>query len=161
MPTYLIRHAKAGSRREWEGPDECRPLTAAGRVQAAAIASHLSMRPIARLVSSPYLRCVQTLEPLGKELGLVVEHDLDLAEGAGFEPVLTMLDELPDYSALCSHGDVIPETLRALERRGLEFVGLRDTRKGSIVVLERDESGRWMRATSIGPPDAPARLTTR
>jgi 8-oxo-dGTP diphosphatase len=154
MPTYLVRHAKAGSRRDWEGPDECRPLTAAGRLQAAAIAERLRARPITRLLSSPYLRCVQTLEPLAKELGLVVECDDDLAEGSGFEPVLKLLDELPDHSALCSHGDVIPETLRALERRGLEFVGLRDTRKGSIVVLERDDTGRWARATSIGPPEA-------
>ena len=154
MPTYLVRHAKAGSRRDWEGPDECRPLTAAGRLQAAAIAERLRARPVTRLLSSPYLRCVQTLEPLAKELGLVVECDDDLAEGSGFEPVLTLLDELPDHSALCSHGDVIPETLRALERRGLEFVGLRDTRKGSIVVLERDDAGRWTRATSIGPPEA-------
>ncbi len=153
MPTYLVRHAKAGSRREWEGPDEQRPLTAAGRLQAEAIAEHLGSRPITRLLSSPYLRCVQTLEPLAKELGLEVELDDDLAEGSGFEPVLTLLDELPDHSALCSHGDVIPETLRALERRGLEFVGLRDTRKGSIVVLERDDTGRWAQATSIGPPE--------
>ena len=154
MPTYLVRHAKAGSRRDWEGPDECRPVTAAGRLQAEAIAEHLRDSPITRLLSSPYLRCVQTLEPLAKELGLEVECDDDLAEGAGFEPVLTLLDELPDHSVLCSHGDVIPETLRALERRGLEFRGLRDTRKGSIVVLERDDTGRWARATSIGPPEA-------
>src|SRR3977135_4093385 len=69
MPTYLVRHAKAGSRRDWEGPDECRPRSAARRAQDEAIAGHLRSRPITRLLSSPYLRCVQTLEPLGKALG--------------------------------------------------------------------------------------------
>src|SRR3984893_7464329 len=98
IPTYLVRHAKAGSRRDWEGPDECRPLTAAGRLQAAAIAERLRARPVTRLLSSPYLRCVQTLEPLAKELGLVVECDDDLAEGSGFEPGLTSLHEVPENS---------------------------------------------------------------
>ena len=36
MTVYLVRHAKAGSRKGWSGDDEHRPLSKAGRAQARA-----------------------------------------------------------------------------------------------------------------------------
>ena len=38
---------------------------------------------------------------------------------------------------MCSHGDVIPQVIDALERRGMEVSGFRDSRKGSVWVLEK------------------------
>ena len=59
---WLVRHAKAKNRLEWEAPDELRPLTRRGRREADAIAARLAAEDPApeRLVSSPFLRCVQT-----------------------------------------------------------------------------------------------------
>ncbi len=37
VTSYLVRHAKAGSRERWTAPDRDRPLTAAGRIQAVAL----------------------------------------------------------------------------------------------------------------------------
>ena len=84
---YLVRHAKAGSRADWVGDDRLRPLTEGGCRQAEALAERLA--PLvaaadAELVSSPYLRCVQTIEPLATRLGRSVRLDERLAEEAGF-----------------------------------------------------------------------------
>jgi len=151
MPQYLIRHAKAGSRHDFDGPDRDRPLTAPGRLQAAAIADHLNRQPIVRLVSSPYVRCRQTIEPLASQLGLPVEEAGALAEGGSFTAVVDLLASLPDQVVLCSHGDVIPEVIAALERRGTVIDGDPDWRKGAMWIIERD-GDKLARAHAVAPP---------
>src|SRR4051794_22189152 len=126
---YLVRHAKAGSRSDWTGDDALRPLTKPGERQATAIARRLVKRDATTLVSSPYLRCVQTLEPLAHLLSQPVRTDDRLGEGSAFPSVLELCAELPDGSVLCSHGDVIPELLDALIRRGCELTSPPDWRK--------------------------------
>ena len=74
MALYLVRHAKAGQRDRWDGPDHLRPLTRAGRAQAQALAAWLANEPISRLLSSPYVRCIQTLEPLSQKLPAQSDH---------------------------------------------------------------------------------------
>jgi 8-oxo-dGTP diphosphatase len=138
MPLYLVRHAKAGSRSKWVGPDALRPLTKAGREQADRFAAELAEEPVARILSSPYVRCVQTVEPLARKRGVDVESVGALAEAGPFEPVLGLLAGLPDHSVLCSHGDLIPDTLNALIRRGMVVDGEPDFRKGSWWVLHRE-----------------------
>lgn len=138
MPLYLVRHAKAGNRSKWVGPDQLRPLTKAGREQADRFAAELAEVAVPRILSSPYVRCVQTVEPLARKLGLEVEQVGALAEAGPFEPVLGLLAGLPDLSVLCSHGDLIPDTLSALLRRGMAVRGEPDFRKGSWWELHRD-----------------------
>jgi 8-oxo-dGTP diphosphatase len=144
MALFLVRHAKAGKRSEWfndpanRGDDRPRPLDAKGRLQANAIADRLlSLQPTS-LHSSPYERCIQTLAPLGQQSGLVIIEDERLAENNDFEPMLALLESCADGSVLCSHGDMIPMVTDALERRGMVVTGMRDSRKASIWVLERD-----------------------
>ncbi len=138
MSVYLIRHAKAGSRHDWEGDDRLRPLSKPGRRQAAAIAERLAGNGVPALFSSPYTRCRQTLEPLGERLGLDVVDEARLAEASRFEEVLELLASVADGTALCSHGDVIPETMAALERRGCTIAGEPDWRKGIVWTLKRE-----------------------
>jgi 8-oxo-dGTP diphosphatase len=116
VPLYLVRHAKAGSRHHWEGPDEERPLTRAGRAQAEALATHLGGAPTERVLSSPYVRCVQTVEPLAAKVGTTVEITDALAEGRPFEPVLELLATLPDHSVLCTRARSPELTLRRAGR---------------------------------------------
>ncbi len=111
---YLVRHAKAGTRYEWDGDDELRPLTKSGKRQAAAIARRLAKKDTTTLISSPYLRCVQTLEPLAHLQREPVHIDDRLAEGSGFPAVMELFAALPDGAVLCSHGDTIPEVIDAL-----------------------------------------------
>jgi 8-oxo-dGTP diphosphatase len=119
---YVIRHADAGPRGQHDGPDDERPLSDRGRRQAAGLRDRLADAGIGRLVTSPYRRCRETLEPLAAQLGLEVEADERLAEGMGCSGALALAGELaPTTAAICSHGDVIPDLLDALLRRGIRL----------------------------------------
>lgn len=148
---YLVRHAKAGERRIWRGEDLERPLSKTGWKQSRALAKRLHKKGASELVSSPYLRCMQTLEPLAVMLDVPILADERLFEGAGFEGALELLTEVADGAVLCSHGDVIPETLQALVRRGMEVKTAPDWRKGTVWVLKRN-NGRITSATVWPPP---------
>jgi 8-oxo-dGTP diphosphatase len=152
MRLYLVRHAKAGNRSQWVGDDTVRPLSEAGWLQAHSIAQRLAMRRPTVLLSSPYVRCVQTLEPLADELGLDVQLDKRLAEGGEFEAVLDLFASVPDATVMCSHGDVIPETIAALVRRGCRITTPPDWRKASIWRIERDDHGEFIAAKVWAPP---------
>jgi 8-oxo-dGTP diphosphatase len=147
---YLVRHAKAGERRVWEGDDTERPLSKVGWKQSEAIAKRLAAKGATTLSSSPYVRCVQTLEPLAERLGAEILIDPRLAEAEPFEPVLELLAELRSGAVLCSHGDIIPETIQALVRRGMEVQSPPDWRKGSIWVLKR--KGDRITRGKVWPP---------
>jgi 8-oxo-dGTP diphosphatase len=147
---YLVRHAKAGERRVWEGDDRERPLSKIGWKQSEAISKRLAEKGATRLYSSPFVRCVQTLEPLAERLDMEVQIEPRLAEAEPFEPVLEMLAELTSGAVLCSHGDIIPETIQALVRRGMEVQSPPDWRKGTIWVLRR--KGDRITRGKVWPP---------
>jgi 8-oxo-dGTP diphosphatase len=148
---YLVRHAKAGERRVWEGDDLDRPLSKAGWKQAEALGKRLARKHLSELVSSPYVRCIQTLEPLGHTLDRSIVADKRLLEGVGFEGALELLHEVDDGAVLCSHGDVIPELIEALVRRGMEVKAPPDWRKATVWVLRRKDE-RITSATVWPPP---------
>ena len=106
MTSVLLRHAAAGDREHWDGDDFPRPLDARGRRQSAELVGLLRPFGARRVVSSPYVRCVQTVEPLAAALGLPLELDERLAEGAG-RAALAALEE--DGVVWCTHGDVVRE----------------------------------------------------
>src|SRR5439155_3957642 len=130
---HLVRHAKAGNRAKWEGPDELRPLTDAGRRQAEALAAQLADVPFAALVSSRYVRCIQTLEPLGQALGLPVQEDDALAEGAAPEAALELVCAVAALGpcALSTHGDVQELVVQSLAAAGVPLDGGFRFAKGS------------------------------
>ena len=147
---YLVRHAKAGERRVWEGNDLERPLSKQGWRQAHAVSERLAERGASSLHSSPYLRCVQTLEPLADLLHTTVYIDDRLMEDRPFEPVLDLLAEVESGAVLCSHGDVIPATIAALVRRGMEVQSGADWRKATVWVLKR--KGERITKGRVWPP---------
>ena len=59
----LLRHAWAGDSSKWKGDDRHRPLDERGRNQAERLVEKLADQEIERILSSPYDRCVQTVEP--------------------------------------------------------------------------------------------------
>ena len=152
MSLYVVRHAKAGSRRDFDGDDRLRPLSRAGLEQAHGITLLLGHLPISKIYSSPYVRCVQTLQPLADRLGREIEIDQRLSEDEPFEPMLELLTEAPDGAVLSSHGDMIPATISALERRGMEIRTPPDWRKASVWVLRRNKHGKIVHAIVWPPP---------
>jgi broad specificity phosphatase PhoE len=150
MDVFVVRHAKAGSRRRFEGDDELRPLSRNGRPQAEAITELLAHRDIARVLTSPFTRCIQTVEPLALRLGIEVEIDERLGEGHEWTHALALVEQATEPIALCSHGDVIGDLMHHLATRG---VPLDDDRieKGSTWVLQV-EGGDIVKARYLPPP---------
>ncbi|CAM4082240.1 histidine phosphatase family protein [Deinococcus frigens] len=70
----LVRHAKATG----QAPNT--PLTAEGEMQAQKLAQQLAQHSITRIVSSPWVRAVDTARPLAEALGLKIETDARLTE---------------------------------------------------------------------------------
>jgi phosphohistidine phosphatase SixA len=113
MSVVLLRHASAGDREKWEGDDRLRPLDKRGRKQAKALRDRLLAYGVTRVLSSPYVRCMETVEPLG----LDIELDERLAEGAPREDTLALLAEA-DGAVACTHGDVIENVLGRSLKKG-------------------------------------------
>jgi broad specificity phosphatase PhoE len=122
VTSVLLRHASAGHRTRWDGHDLSRPLDARGRRQAEELVEILRELGVRRVVSSPYVRCVETVEPLAAALGVPVEQDDRLAEGAGGS-ALGLLRE--DGVVWCTHGDVVEELIGSGLKKGAAVV-LRD-----------------------------------
>lgn len=142
MTVLLTRHAEAGDRWAWRGDDRDRPLSPIGQRQAVELVDRLATTPVSRVITSPYVRCVQTVEPLADALGLPVARDDALAEGAGAAVVLDLLDEPgTEIAVACTHGDVIADVLAALERRGVDLGGAPRIRKASIWRLTSSVDG--------------------
>ena len=141
MTIYLVRHAKAGNRRDWHGEDDLRPLPPSGQRQADAIADTLTDVGIERIVSSPYVRCRQTVDPLAQRLRLPVELSDALAEGVPVAETMRLIDKLiMATTVLCTHGDVVENVLDYLREHGVALDDHRDE-KGSIWVLETNDTG--------------------
>jgi 8-oxo-dGTP diphosphatase len=151
MSIYLVRHAQAGKRTAQED-DFLRPLSHEGRFQTERLVERFGRVRIPKVISSPFVRCVQTVAPIAAAHELEVEIDQTLAEERPFIDVIDLLLEVPDHTVLCSHGDVIPETIAALCRRGMEVVGAEDWRKGCVWVLERVDSSFLTGSVEAPPP---------
>jgi broad specificity phosphatase PhoE len=143
VPLLLVRHAHARARKEWSGDDRLRPLSAHGLKQADGLISVTrSLAPLARLLSSPYLRCVQTMEPLAGSMATKVEEVDELAEGQSLAAVTLVRALAGDNVAVCTHGDVIAEILVTLADEDRVDLGPNPRQaKGSVWLLDgRDGS---------------------
>jgi 8-oxo-dGTP diphosphatase len=134
MSVLLLRHTSAGDRDAWEDDDELRPLDKRGRKQALALTTLPATRSIERIVSSPYRRCVESVEALADARGLPIELDERLAEGVPTHLTLGLLAEL-DGGLACTHGDVIEAVVGFGLRKGAAVVI--DVGPTGVTVLEK------------------------
>jgi phosphohistidine phosphatase SixA len=149
---YVVRHADAGHRTGARELDHLRELSDRGRRQAEGLLTLLGDAGITRLLASPFVRCVQTLEPLGAKLGVTVEPDDRLAEGCHARDVLALAAEVRHTdAALCSHGDVIPDLLEALVAGGTRMKDELRWQKASTWVLTWD-GDRLSKGRYLPPP---------
>lgn len=150
MALFLIRHAKAGSRQRWQGDDRLRPLSPAGARQAKGLLAALEplgASGIRRVVSSPYVRCIETVAPLAEQLGLEVEIADELAEGRAADGVRVARRWLKEDVAACSHGDVVPFVVCSLVP---DLPDPLPNAKGCTWVLEG--AGKKVAARYVPPP---------
>jgi 8-oxo-dGTP diphosphatase len=154
MTVFLVRHADAKSRANWEADDTLRPLTKKGEAQASALVKQLDGARIARILSSPAVRCTDTVQPLADEHGRPIEQTDVLLEGAdaatAYELLCRVAHENGD-AVLCTHGDLVPELLRIAARDGVALDDAARWPKGSTWAIEADGT-RLTRARYLAPP---------
>jgi 8-oxo-dGTP diphosphatase len=139
FPLIVLRHAKALSRDDWDGPDAARPLSPRGRKQADAIVGPLRSFGVRRIVSSDAVRCVATVEPLAKALRRDIRTTPLISQDAwedGTTDARTVIGKrvrARKPAVICSHGPVLPDLLNEL---ALATGTLRGSYLGSASALE-------------------------
>ena len=147
-PLVVLRHAKALSRKKWDGADPERPLTDEGQAQAKSLTTLLAAYGITRVVTSSSTRCVQTVQPYVDEHVLTASQTVALSEehvdpDAARDLVGDLLADT-EPTVLCSHRPVLPVLL---ERLGVDIPPLDPAsllvvhhRKGEILAAELHEA---------------------
>jgi 8-oxo-(d)GTP phosphatase len=139
-PLLVNRHASAGDSSKWRGDDARRPLDAKGRRQADALPRQVVGFRIDRVVSSPFDRCVQTVEPLARARGLELETSSALAEGSGPAIFARSLRDLAGEAALvCGHGPELEPLFGAVKKGATVVVEPTDDRLLELGRLEAPE----------------------
>jgi 8-oxo-dGTP diphosphatase len=141
----VLRHARAVKRASWEGADEERPLTDAGRLQAARLVPVLSAYGVTRVLSSPSERCRATVAPYADDHVLGVEDVPGVKEEEftldSVSEAVAMLLAQKESAVLCSHRPVLPDILAALgvaeEPLAPGEMVVCHHRKGRVVATER------------------------
>ena len=136
MKLYLVRHARTETRRSWQGDELLRPLSEGGHEEAVALARAFRGEPLVRVVSSPALRCQQTVQPLTQATGVPIAVDDRLGVGEGVERALECFprpDEGP--TLFCTDGELIPSILRFFELTDADIDAQIPCKKGSVWVL--------------------------
>ena len=128
VPLIVVRHASAGRKADWPGDDESRPLDAHGAADARALAGLLAcFAPVARVISSPALRCTETVRPFAATFGGTVEAEACLVpygRSAVFSSRTGLADALRRMlsglvadrrpAILCLHRENLPAVLAEL-----------------------------------------------
>lgn len=145
VAVLLVRHGRAGSKQEFDGPDELRPLDTKGLRQAQRLAGALPLFPVRAVASAPPLRCRSTVEPLAEQLRLDVRERPEFGEECFADDpqaALTALERLlaagpgAGVAVVCSQGGAIPALLQALGVHGHGVPGLPPpAAKGSVWAL--------------------------
>lgn len=174
----LLRHGQSefnlyfGATRRDPGVIDA-PLTALGREQAAQAARALVDLPIARIVTSPYTRALQTAEPVARLLGVPVVINPIVRERYAFAcdigtPRSALVRAWPqhDFSAVDEvWWPPVEEPAESIFARAaafrMEMAALPDwtdtlvvTHWGFILSLtgERAMNGQWLRCDPTEPP---------
>ncbi len=159
---YLVRHAVAGERGAFAGPDPLRPLTVTGWRQALAVVDVLVPVGVRRYLSSPSVRCRDTLIPAAHAAALEIEDEPGLFEDQepsgpkeARERLVQLLGKGPGPLAICTHGNLMLAFVEAAGGRSPRCP------KGGVWRLEVDGDGaEWASPLYLGRLD-PQQLSWR
>jgi 8-oxo-(d)GTP phosphatase len=119
VPLILARHASAGRKADWPGDDAVRPLDKRGEADARVLAGLLAcFAPAARVISSPALRCTETMRPYAEQSGGTVEA----------QACLVPFGRSPDFSSRTEQDDALRHLLW----------GLVEQRRPAVLCLHRE-----------------------
>jgi 8-oxo-dGTP diphosphatase len=138
--TFLVRHADAGDKQSWNGPDVGRPLSSAGFRQAEGLVMRMEDYPVDRILCSPTVRCQQTVQPLARDRLLPIEPVAALDVDAGLTELLELFwDRRLRNAVLCTHGESISRLFAQLTARGLVAAEPLHWPKGSTWLLHHTD----------------------
>jgi len=137
----VVRHAKAGSRDRWPGPDAERPLSENGRRQLAPLRALARLYGADRVYSAPLVRCVDTVAQIADDAGVRVLDEPLLSEEAyqgAEERAAARLLEIAaggGTPVVCSQGGVIPDLLSRVAGDLPMPMRRLESKKGSVWAL--------------------------
>lgn len=145
MRLLLVRHARSVLPVVGGPSERERPLAPEGSDQAASLVPVLAAHRPRRVVSSPYLRAVQTVEPTAQALGLPVEPVEDLREWRSGVPPRP--DWESHYRWAWAHPDAVVgdgESHAQLRARAVTAITavVRSSEEDDVVVL--GSHGTWI-----------------
>ena len=142
-PLVIVRHANAGSRSSWIQADPLRPLDASGRGRAQALVPFLKSYGVTRVVTSPSVRCLDTVLPYA----VTEELKIRLKPGLSEESFAQRPDHAPRHltkllargsaTVMSTHGPVLPVLLERLAE-------LADSDEGSAGLMLVEAARRGM-----------------
>jgi len=153
-PLVVVRHASAGDKKHWDGPDAERPLDADGVARAETVATLLSAYGVQRAGSAEVVRCEQTLAPFAKAAGVEVLAMPRTTAGSfeadperGTAEVVALLDGSGSGGAAwCGQREVIADLVGRLAANfggaAEDAAGVAALAKGALAVLHLDDGSR-------------------
>ena len=128
---YLVRHCQA----EGQAPEAI--LTKEGREQAEKLADYFGELKIKRIISSPYVRALQSIEPLANRVGIGIEEDERLSERVlapkPHPDWLMLLQKSFDDLDFCVDGG--ESSREAMERAVAVLQDAKELSKGNVVMV--------------------------
>ena len=120
MQLILVRHGQAGRKADWHRADRLRPLSRLGGREAQHIVEVVSPLEPTRIISSPYVRCLLTAEPLAARVGKKVERSAVLVPDApvkAFRLVRKLTAQGSESGiVVVTHGEVMGDVLMKLSK---------------------------------------------
>ena len=154
VPIILQRHGAAMPRAKWRKGEKSRPLNAKGKKQAQALPWLIDAFDPTRVLSSPWKRCLATVEPFARIEGLTIRTKDELTEaGAEEHPsrtvaVIERVLHEGRGTVVCTHRPVLPTLIGAVKKaadRGAEMELPREDpflAAGEALVLHTTSAGR-------------------
>ena len=121
-PIVIQRHGAAVSRSKWRRGEGERPLNSKGKKQAKALPALLDAFDPVSVVSSPWERCLSTVEPFARAGGLKVRTKDELTEAghakhpSRTEAVIDRVLREARPTVVCTHRPVLPTVIEAVRR---------------------------------------------
>lgn len=163
----VMRHGKAVTPADWDGPDATRPLMQRGIDQSLSIAHGVAAFRPDRLVSSTAERCLRTIAPTARVAGQdvveepVISQDAYRSGGAAVRELVAKRVRKRESVVLCSHGPVIPQIIAAVaEETGtpgsaeLQHAASLATGEYAVLHVPRDDPRAGLVAVEVHGPTA-------
>jgi 8-oxo-dGTP diphosphatase len=138
VPLILLRHASAGKKADWPADDDSRPLDTDGKMDALALTRLLPcFAPTAQVLSSPAVRCTESVRLYAAGFGGTVQD----------EAALALSGRAGDFSGRTSRADALTGLVRDLVAAG----------RPAVLCLHRENLPKASAGacTALGAPPPP------